>query len=115
MSDQLVLTGDALLLAVALVPCSPISGELLKVLDDPTATASLAPAEVRQISRALDAAQRSELTVTRAAVRNAGDELRQAMGHIDLEALVRHGRQTVPVVLADRACMPIVPAALEGR
>lgn len=114
MSDHLVLTTDALLLIVALMPSSPICGELLRVLDDPTISASLAPSEVSQISRALDAAQTETLTVTRVALRAAGDELRQALDLVDLEAMVRLGRQTVPVVLANRAT-PAVPAALGGQ
>lgn len=113
-SSRLVLTDDSLRVAVALLPCSPICGELLRARDS-RARATLGTDEVRQLSRALNVAS-SETPVSllvRAALHNGAEELRAALRRVDVDALDALGCHTVSVVMVEPSAAAVSVARAE--
>jgi hypothetical protein len=111
MRGQLTLTDDTMRAIMALLPTSPICGELLRARDRHQ-LGHLTTGDVRTIWRALDAALRDDHTVTassavaRAAVREGAADLRAQLSAVDVDTLDALGYHRVRVAVETPVSVP---------
>ena len=114
LKSQLVLNDATLRVATAVLPFGRVASEIARACDKADG-GHLSTTEVRELVRALDLATRDPASlVTASALREAGEDLRQALISVDLDALELAHVRTVSVFVWDARRDGPVPSWL-GR